>query len=158
VDAGVVTWRDRVLGPQQQDVTVDVGDVVIKRADGLWAYQLAVVVDDLEMGVTDVVRAADLTSSTARQLQLARALGGVPPAFAHVPLMNAPDGTRLQKREPRHTLAGLRDAGVAPEAVVGFLAHSVGLHPLGRPCKPQDLVEDFSLGRLHEQTDWSRLP
>ncbi len=158
VDAGVVSFVDRVVGRVSQDVVAQVGDVVVRRADGVWAYQLAVVVDDLAMGVTSVVRAVDLLDSTPRQLALMRALGGAPPEFAHVPLLNGPDGTRLQKREPRHTLAGLREAGVQPNAVVGWLAHSAGVRPTPAPVHPRELVEGFEIHRVRDQPDWKALP
>ncbi len=158
VDAGVVSFVDRVVGRVSQDVVAQVGDVVVRRADGVWAYQLAVVVDDLAMGVTSVVRAVDLLDSTPRQLALMRALGGAPPVFAHVPLLNGPDGTRLQKREPRHTLAGLREAGVQPNAVVGWLAHSAGVRPTPAPVHPRELVDGFEIHRVRDQPDWKALP
>ena len=99
VPAGTDTFVDRWLGPQQQDVAQAVGDFVLRRADGLWAYQLAVVVDDAEQGVTDVVRGADLLSSTARQRVLARLLGATPPRVMHVPLITDPaTGLKLSKQ------------------------------------------------------------
>ncbi|MBI5497161.1 MAG: tRNA glutamyl-Q(34) synthetase GluQRS [Deltaproteobacteria bacterium] len=158
VDAGLVEFTDRVLGRCPQDVLRDTGDVVVRRADGLYAYQLAVVVDDLAMGITDVIRAADLVSSTGRQVQLARALGGKPPQYGHVPLLNGPDGARLQKREPRHTLAGLRAAGADPRALVGWLAHSCGVSVRAAPASPADLVEDFELRRVRDAPDWRAFP
>lgn len=158
VDAGQVAFADRVLGRVEQDVAAAVGDVVLRRADGLYAYQLAVTVDDAAMGVTHVVRAADLCSSTPRQLLLFRALGAPAPAYAHVPLLNTPDGSRLQKREPRHTLTGLRAAGVDPRRVVGWLAHSVGVQPVSRPASAAQLVQGFGMHRVREGTDWSCVP
>ncbi|MVW71315.1 tRNA glutamyl-Q(34) synthetase GluQRS [Bordetella sp. 15P40C-2] len=99
VPPGVETFTDRWLGPQQQDVEHAVGDFVLKRADGLWAYQLAVVVDDAAQGVTDIVRGADLLSSTARQRVLARLLGAQPPRVMHVPLVTDPEsGLKLSKQ------------------------------------------------------------
>jgi len=95
---GIETFRDRWLGPQSQDVSAEVGDFIIRRADGLWAYQLVVVVDDGDQGVTDVVRGADLLDSTARQRQLARALGLVPPRVLHVPLVLDAAGHKLSKQ------------------------------------------------------------
>lgn len=111
---GDVPFTDQLFGVQHQDVSALTGDFVIARADGVYAYQLAVVVDDIAMQVTEVVRGADLLVSTPRQLLLYEALGAPPPAFCHVPLVTA-DGQKLSKREPRHTLAGLRDLGVEPE-------------------------------------------
>ncbi len=94
----LVTWQDRRLGAQQQDVAREVGDFVLKRADGPWAYQLAVVVDDARQGVTHVVRGADLADNTARQIWLQRALGLPTPSYLHVPLVLAADGEKLSKQ------------------------------------------------------------
>lgn len=93
-----VHWIDRRLGPQHQDVAAEVGDFVLRRADGPWAYQLAVVVDDADQGVTDVVRGEDLADNTARQILLQRALGLPTPSYLHTPLVLAPDGQKLSKQ------------------------------------------------------------
>jgi len=99
VPAGVERFTDRWLGPQEQDVAQAVGDFVLRRADGLWAYQLAVVVDDAAQGITDIVRGADLLSSTARQRVLARLLDAAPPRVMHVPLVVDPaTGLKLSKQ------------------------------------------------------------
>jgi glutamyl-Q tRNA(Asp) synthetase len=99
VPAGIEMFEDRWLGQQRQDVARAVGDFVLRRADGLWAYQLAVVVDDGAQGVTDVVRGADLLTSTARQRVLARMLGLAPPRVMHVPLILDPrSGLKLSKQ------------------------------------------------------------
>lgn len=94
----VVGWLDRRLGAQQQNVTRDVGDFVLRRADGLFAYQLAVVVDDAEQGVTDVVRGEDLADNTPRQIHLQRVLGVPTPRYLHLPLVLGPDGQKLSKQ------------------------------------------------------------
>ncbi|QPF73634.1 tRNA glutamyl-Q(34) synthetase GluQRS [Roseateles sp. DAIF2] len=96
--AGVIDWQDRRLGPQRQDLEAEVGDFVLKRADGLWAYQLAVVVDDADQGITDIVRGADLADNTPRQLQLQRLLGLPRPRYLHTPLVLAADGQKLSKQ------------------------------------------------------------
>ena len=95
---GRVDWQDRRLGLQSQDLEAEVGDFVLKRADGLWAYQLAVIVDDAEQGITDVVRGADLADNTPRQIALQRALGLPAPRYLHTPLVLAADGHKLSKQ------------------------------------------------------------
>lgn len=95
----VVGFSDAIQGPQTQDVAIEVGDFVLRRADGLWAYQLAVVVDDAAQGITDVVRGADLLDSTARQILLQRALGLATPAYAHLPLVTDARGRKLSKSD-----------------------------------------------------------
>jgi glutamyl-tRNA synthetase len=124
-------------------------DFVVKRADGLYAYQLAVVVDDIAMGITEVVRGADLLSSTPRQLALYRALGVEPPAFLHVPLVLGADGQRLAKRHGSIAIADYRAAGAAPEQLVAELAASLDLAREGeRRLRPADLIARFDRTRL----------
>jgi len=94
----VIDWTDRRLGPQRQDVADAVGDFVLLRADGLWSYQLAVVVDDADQGITDVVRGEDLADNTARQVLLQRTLGLPTPRYLHTPLVLADDGQKLSKQ------------------------------------------------------------
>ncbi len=104
-NAAQVHWQDRRLGPQQQDVAQAVGDFVLHRADGLWAYQLAVVVDDAAQGVTHVVRGQDLADNTARQVRLQRALGLPAPAYLHTPLVLGAHGEKLSKQNGAPPLA-----------------------------------------------------
>jgi glutamyl-tRNA synthetase len=148
IDAGPVSFADRVQGLITERVDLAVGDFVLRRRDGLWAYQLAVVVDDLAMEIDEVVRGADLLASTARQIQLIRALGGEPPAYAHVPLLLDAGGGKLSKRDDALTLGSLRAAGVRPAALTGYLAHSLGLLDRPEPCRPADLVAGFAWERI----------
>ena len=113
-------FTDAALGEQTAVTGVDFGDFVVWRRDGVPAYQLAVVADDAAMGVTEVVRGADLLLSTFRQLLLYRALGLTPPTFYHAPLLTDPEtGLRLAKRHDALSLRQLRAAGAAPEALRG---------------------------------------
>ncbi len=148
VAPGEVRFEDGVHGPQAVDVSTQVGDFVVARADGVPAYQLAVVVDDAAMGITDVVRGDDLLPSTARQLLLFEALGLAPPRFAHVPLVVGEDGERLAKRHGALSLGELRERGADPRAVVGLLASLSGLAPPGARVAPGELVRAFDLARL----------
>lgn len=149
VEPGVtVCYDDLLAGRVCQDVAEAVGDFVVERADGAIAYQLAVVIDDAAMGITDVVRGADLISSTPRQILLYRLLGLTPPRFAHVPLLFGPDGARLSKRHGDLSVASLRDAGIRPEVVIGYLAWLSGLVQQGAAVKPRDLLDSFSLDRI----------
>ena len=143
VDDGLVCFDDRVRGRVCEDTAADVGDFVLKRRDGLYAYQLAVVADDLAMGITEVVRGADLLGSTARQIGLIEALGGTPPAYAHVGLVVNERGEKLSKRDGALALGALRDRGARPEAVAGWLGWTLGLLPDPAPCPAADLVARF---------------
>jgi len=125
-----------------------IGDFVVRRADGVPAYQLAVVVDDIAMNMSEVVRGEDLLASTIRQLLLYRAFGAPPPAFAHVPLLLGDDGVRLSKRHRGVTLKELRGAGETAEAIVGRLAHRHGLCETDAPIAARDLIEGFDLADL----------
>ena len=126
-DGSVVSFDDAIRGRVEQDVSREVGDFVLRRADGFWAYQLAVVVDDADQGITDVVRGADLLDSTPRQILLQRALGLPTPRYAHLPLVLGPDGRKLSKSDaaqpvdPGDPLATLRAAwlrlGQSPDAL-----------------------------------------
>ncbi len=144
----VRTLHDLVAGEQSCNVARDLGDFVVGKTDGTPAYQLAVVVDDAVMGVTEVLRGDDLLPSAFRQLELYEALGAAPPAFAHVPLVVGPDGRRLAKRHGDTRLATLREQGVTPQRLVGVLAWSCGLIDRPQPCWPVDLVPSFSLARV----------
>lgn len=144
----VVCFEDGCMGTHAENLLRDCGDFYLRRADGVFAYQLAVVVDDARMGVTEVVRGADLLSSTARQLYLYRLLGLQAPRFAHCPLLLAPDGRRLSKRDGDQSLENLREKYTAPE-IIGKLAFAYGLQPEPAPRTPESLVAEF---------DWAKVP
>ncbi len=154
VPPGPIDFVDGIAGPQRFDPGAEVGDFILRRADGLYAYQLAVVVDDAAMGITQVLRGADLLASTARQLILYRRLGLRAPAFAHAPLLLGPPGPdgipqRLSKRAGAETLSTMRARGEDPQRLVAALARSCGLvdETVAR-CAPAGLVANFSLARL----------
>ncbi|MBS0210029.1 MAG: tRNA glutamyl-Q(34) synthetase GluQRS [Planctomycetes bacterium] len=146
-------WHDRVIGTKAANVARELGDFIIARGDGAPAYQLAVVVDDHVMGVSEVLRGDDLVPSTWRQLDLYDFFGWQPPEFAHVPLVVGPDGRRLAKRHGDTRLAQLREAGKSPERLIGLLAWSAGLIDEPRPCQPADLLDNFDLAQL-PRTPW----
>lgn len=127
------------------------GDFIVKRADGIISYQLAVVVDDAAMGITDVLRGYDLLDSTPRQLMLYEALGLQAPRFAHIPLLVGEDGRRLAKRHGSIALSALRDHGIPPEKIVGFLAAISGLLERPEPVRPSELLSNFALSRIPRQ-------
>lgn len=147
VEPGVERFEDALHGVVTQDVAAEIGDFVIRRIDGVASYQLAVVVDDALAGVSHVLRGEDLLSSTARQLQLQRALGYSRPVYAHVPLLMQADGKRLAKRDGASTVAGLRELGWSAERVVGQLAAWSGLGE-GQPVRARELVSGFSLSAV----------
>jgi len=124
------------------------GDFVLRRADGIWAYQLAVVVDDAEAGVSQVIRGADLLDSTPRQIALYRALGYSVPSFAHVGLVVDREGRRLAKRHGASSIGSLREAGRSAEEVIGELACSLGLTTDEKPIRPADLIPSFELNEI----------
>ena len=135
VGPGLVAFEDRLSGRHEIDVAATVGDFVVAKSPDQPAYQLAVVADDIEQGVTEVVRGDDLIPSTARQLLVYRALGAVPPEYGHAPLVVGPDGKRLAKRHGESRIAALRRSGVPAERIVVALARWSGLPPLGRPSE-----------------------
>jgi glutamyl-tRNA synthetase len=139
---------DRVHGEWGADQPDAPGDFVVARADGVPAYQLAVVVDDAAMQIDEVVRGDDLLPSTARQLLLYAALGWTPPVFGHVPLLLGDDGIRLSKRHQGTSLAELREAGFGAEEVVGRLAWLLGLRQQPGPVRASELIDGFSLEEI----------
>lgn len=151
-DSQEVTWTDNFAGMQTAEPAEQLGDFVIAKRDRREfspAYQLAVVVDDHDQGVTEVVRGNDLIYSTYRQLAIVERLDWKSFDYFHVPLVVGPDGRRLAKRHGDTRLSHLRELGITAEAVVGFLAHSLGLMDRAEPTSADSLV-----GLL----DWNRVP
>ena len=166
----VETFDDLIFGAQRFDLTRELGDVVVKRSDGLFAYQLAVTVDDLLTGVNQIVRGRDLLRSTAVQLWIRENLiaagfvtpsvarsrearqipqpASVLPQFAHLPLIDDPTGRRLAKRDKAWDLGSMREEGIEPERIIGYCAWLLGLIDDPEPCAPQDLLADFAWRRI----------
>ena len=140
-------FTDTVFGPQRENLSTDCGDFVVRRADGVYVYQLAVTVDDGEAGVTEVVRGMDLLSSSARQMYLQELFGFRHPKYAHVPMLLAPDGRRLSKRDRDLDLGQLRKR-MTPEALLGLLAYSAGLIDQNEPVSAPELSKEFSFHNL----------
>ena len=148
VAPGTVRFEDGFLGAIGFEVAEDLGDFVIFKRDGEAAYQLAVVVDDAAMGVTEVIRGADLLPSAARQIQLAEALGLPSPRFVHVPLVVGEDGRRLAKRHGDTSLHSFREAGVSAEEILGWLGCCAGLQDSASPTTLKELLERFALSAV----------
>ncbi len=145
VDVDEVPFVDEFCGSQRGEIR---GDFVIQKRDGNPAYQLAVVVDDAEQGVAEVLRADDLLPSTPRQLLLHRALGLTPPRYQHVPLLVGQDGLRLAKRHGDTSLRFFRERGVTAAELCGYLAHLSGLRADRSPCTPRELLDGFDLAAV----------
>lgn len=143
-----ISFEDGHLGCYRENLARDCGDFVVRRFDEVFAYQLAVVVDDALMGVTQVVRGSDLLSSTPRQLYLYELLGLSAPRFYHLPLLLAPDGRRLSKRDGDVSLETLQ-AKYSPEEIVGKLGYLCGLQAAPDPRTPAELADGF---------DWAKVP
>ena len=138
-----ISFHDRLQGDYMENLARDCGDFIVRRSDGVYAYQLAVVTDDAEGGVTEIVRGRDLLSSTPRQIWLQRMLGFPEPEYCHVPLLVAPDGRRLSKRERDLDLGALRQL-YTPEELLGKLAALANLQPEAAPVRAWELASWFS--------------
>lgn len=147
----VVSFADGCQGIYTENLAKDCGDFIIRRSDGVYGYQLAVVVDDAVMGVTEVVRGRDLLESTPRQMYLYEKLGFHAPEFYHIPLLTAPDGRRLSKRDGDLDLGALREKFGRPEPIVGMLAAAIGLRPTTEPVALRDLIADFSWDKIQKK-------
>lgn len=146
------TWhfRDHIQGDFSMNLAADCGDMVVRRADGVYVYQLAVTVDDGEAGVNQVVRGVDLLSSAPRQMYLQELFGFAHPEYAHIPLLTAPDGRRLSKRDRDLDLGNLRQQ-LTPEKLIGTLAFSAGLIDRPQAISAQELLGEFSWEKLPRQ-------
>jgi glutamyl-tRNA synthetase len=142
-DERIVSFTDRLVGPVEQQVQHTVGDFIIYRSDGIFAYQFAVVVDDALMHINQVVRGIDLLESTARQILLFEALGFQVPTFAHVPLLLDEQGKRFSKRIQSAGLGPLRARGVTPAQVVGQMAAECGLVDSGEQLSAGELAKRY---------------
>ena len=143
-------FTDRAQGFYQENLATDCGDFVVRRADGAYVYQLAVTVDDGEAGVTEVVRGRDLLSSAPRQMYLQELFGFHHPSYAHVPMLLAPDGRRLSKRDKDLDLGQLRQNISAPQ-LLGYLAYSAGLIDKKQAVSARELVTEFSWDKLKKE-------
>lgn len=152
------SWRlrvpDRVYGTSdglqgeiRQNLAAECGDFILRRADGVYAYQLAVVTDDIDGGITEIVRGRDLLPSVPRQLYLYELFGAEPPRYCHIPLLIDESGRRLSKRDGDLDLGALRARFTAPQ-LLGILAHAAGLLPKSQPVSPAELTSVF---------DWSKV-
>ncbi|MDR2160971.1 MAG: tRNA glutamyl-Q(34) synthetase GluQRS [Desulfovibrio sp.] len=150
-ETALFAWEDALRGPQTFVPENSGDDFALRRSDGVYAYQLAVTVDDAAMGVTEVVRGDDLLSSTPRQVLLLRLLGAPIPRYAHVPLLRNGQGERLAKRHPGFALRALRTSGLSPEKTVGLLARLAGLRQTQVPLPPAALVPGFSFRSLRNR-------
>ncbi|CAI6085056.1 tRNA glutamyl-Q(34) synthetase GluQRS [Cohnella sp. JJ-181] len=161
-ETAIYRFRDGIAGELTYSGGAG-GDFVVKRADGIVAYQLAVVTDDIEMGISDVLRGWDLLDSTPRQLALYEAMGSPPPRFAHSPLLLGEDGSRLSKRHGSVSLSDIRESlGVRPQRLVGFMAWLAGLRDRIEETTPGELVSTFDLSSVRRQAvtlpdDWMDL-
>ena len=144
------TVEDKLQGTYTENLATDCGDFVVRRADGVYVYQLAVTVDDGEAGVTEVVRGRDLLSSAPRQMYLQQLFGFSHPEYGHVPMLLAPDGRRLSKRDRDLDLGQLQQAMTA-EKLLGSLAHSAGILEKSTPISAKELAAEFSWDKVRKE-------
>jgi glutamyl-tRNA synthetase len=142
-----ITWEDMILGPQSID-SASVSDPVLIRADGQYLYTLASVVDDAEMGITDIVRGMDHVTNTATQIQMFRAIGAGVPAFAHHSLLTGPQGEALSKRLGTLALKDMRETGIEPMAILSLMARLGSADPVELRTTHQELIDGFEIGRF----------
>ena len=146
-----ISFQDGLYGRQSYNLAQESGDFILRRSDGVYAYQLAVVADDYLMGVNQVVRGADLLSSTAMQLYLYELLGLAAPSFAHVPLLTAADGRRLAKRDGDMELSALKEKFGSAEVIIGWLGCLAGQLERPEPLTAQELLREFKPEKIPRQ-------
>ena len=144
----IIVFEDLHYGPQRELLSQECGDFIVRRADGVFAYQLAAAVDDALMGVTEVVRGNDLLSSSPRQIWIQQTLGFPSPRYGHVPLLVASDGRRLSKRDGDLDLGILRQRFPHPEPILGFLGWLAGLLEKPEPVCARELIPVFSWNKI----------
>ena len=142
------SFADLVQGPYRENLATNCGDFVVRRADGVYVYQLAVTVDDGEAGVTEVVRGWDLLSSAPRQMYLQELFGFDHPVYAHIPMLMAPEGRRLSKRDQDLDMGALRQR-LKPEQLIGVLAHAAGLTETAEAISARELAAEFDWQKIH---------
>lgn len=141
-------FTDGHYGNQCYNLVRESGDFIVRRSDGVFAYQLAVTIDDALMGVTQVVRGCDLLSSTPMQLYIYKLLNFTPPSFCHIPLLVAPDGRRLAKRDKDLEISVLRRHFGSPEPIIGYLAHMAGQIDKPEPIGAAELLPIFDANKI----------
>jgi glutamyl-tRNA synthetase len=146
-----IAFDDKMLGRQTCRPAKELGDFPVTTKAGSFAYQLAVVLDDVEQAVDFVVRGNDLIASTFRQIELYEAFAVNPPQYAHVPLVRGPDGRRLAKRHGDTRLSHYRELGISPQRIVGWAAHSAGLTEIETECSASELIAAFDWDKLHRE-------
>ena len=144
------TVEDNIQGHYELNLATDCGDMVVRRADGVYVYQLAVTVDDGEAGVTEVVRGMDLLSSAPRQMYLQELFGFSHPEYGHVPMLMAEDGRRLSKRDPELDLGEIQKR-MKPEMLIGNLAHACGLIDRLQPISAAELAKEFCWNKVRKE-------
>lgn len=154
-----ISFADRLCGTYSENLERDCGDFIVRRADDVFAYQLAVIVDDCLSGVTEVCRGRDLLSSTPRQIWLAGVLGlDAPAEYMHIPLLTDSDGKRLSKRDLDLDMGALRKKYATPEPILGIIAHSVGFIDRYEPIGLDELLSLYSADKIPNDNICLKLP
>lgn len=153
-----IAFVDRLHGAIEHDLFDETGDFIVARSDGIPSYQLAVILDDIAMGVDDVIRGDDLLDSTPRQMRLYRAFDAPAPSYLHLPLMHDAEGRRLSKRTGAEPLGSFRERGYRPDEIIGYLAATIGLLDNPSPISAVNLLDRYAVDRLHRKTPYIPMP